>query len=104
MAGGRIVNDDMVLVERDFDTGLLYRDDFGGYPVPRAAFEEYQRKADELEAMATALTSGTYTPGWRFRGEPQPEADDRMMDFSLALVPDFTPLRNAVPRVRKTNQ
>ncbi len=99
------MSDDMVLVDRDPDTGLLYRDDFGGYPVPRAVFEEYQRKSDELEAMAITLTSGTYTPGWRFRGEPQPKVTDDILTAHIkAALPVFTPLRNAVPRVRKTNQ
>lgn len=99
------MNDDLVLVDRDPDTGLLYEDHFGGYPVPRAVFEEYQRQAEALEAMATTLTSGAYMLGWKFRGEPQPEAKD---DILTALVqagyPVFTPLRNAVPYVRKTNQ
>jgi hypothetical protein len=99
------MNDDLVLVDRDLDTGLLYEDHFGGYPVPRAVFEEYQRKSEELEAMATALTSGAYTPGWKFRGEPQREAkDDILTVLAKAGFPVFTPLRNAVPHVSKTNQ
>lgn len=94
------MNDNLVLVSTDADTGALYESWSGGYPVPRATWEEYQRKPGELDAFAARLMSGEYVAGWRFRGEPKPEPTS-LSEFMMYLVPvDRPPLRNPLPRGR----
>ena len=61
------LSSDLVLVDTDCDTGRLYESWSGGHPVPRATWDEYQRRLQDLDELAHRLTSGEYVPGWKFR-------------------------------------
>ncbi len=92
--------DDLVLVDVDADAGRLYESYSGGYPIPRATWDEYQRKVEELELFVSRLISGEYVGGWKFRGERPPQPTPHLLAFLGSVFPLFPPLHNRVPRVQ----
>ncbi len=96
------MNDDLVLVSTDADTGALYESWSGGHPVSRATWEEYQRKAEELAAFGARLLCGEYVAGWKFRGGPKPKPTP-MAEHLVSLIPLPSRLRNPFPRAPKVD-
>jgi hypothetical protein len=96
-AGPREVPEGCVVVDQDYDTGLWYSTDCsGGHIVSADVWAEYEAKRAELDELAGVMNAGPYIPGWAQQGRPEPEPSD----FTLAIIPPYTPFRDRIARVK----